>query len=129
MTHNAERLAIEQARTVEPSAVIDAPRARAFRTLAQAITRDGAATCQHLQDQSVAECLRGAVPVVYGCSSPTLKQPTQPSASQVGLCPLVACRQPLAEPPGNPGQRPVVSRFARCRGRLEDVRAQVLACM
>lgn len=80
VTHNAALLASEQARTAEQSALIADQRDqmgrmtdadKAFRALAQTITRDGAATRQTLQelkenDQAVAEYLRGAVPAVYG---------------------------------------------------------------
>jgi len=80
VTHNAALLASEQARTAEQSELIADQRDqmgrmtdadKAFRALAQTITRDGAATRQTLQelkenDQAVAEYLRGAVPAVYG---------------------------------------------------------------
>lgn len=116
VTHNAELLASERARTAEQSAVIadqhdqlarmtDAD--KAFRALAQTITRDGAATRQTLQelkenDQAVAEYLRGAVPAVYGVQ---FERPatTDPLAYRPGAA-VRASAVPAASAPGNPGQ-------------------------
>jgi len=116
VTHNAALLASEQARTAEQSAVIAGQREqmgrmtdadKAFRALAQTITRDGAATRQTLQelkenDQAVAEYLRGAVPAVYGVQF-ARPETTDPTEYKPGRA-VPAGGLPPAGPPGNPGQ-------------------------
>lgn len=116
VTHNAELLASEKARTAEQSALIVDQREqmgrmtdadKAFRALAQTITRDGAATRQTLQelkenDQAVAEYLRGAVPAVYGVQF-ARPETTDPAEYKPGRA-VPAGGLPPAVPPGNPGQ-------------------------
>ena len=116
VTHNAALLASEQARTAEQSAVIAGQREqmgrmtdadKAFRALAQTITRDGAATRQTLQelkenDQAVAEYLRGAVPAVYGVQF-ARPETTDPTEYKPGRA-VPAGGLPPSVPPGNPGQ-------------------------
>ncbi len=80
---------------------------KAFRALAQTITRDGAATRQTLQelkenDQAVAEYLRGAVPAVYGVQF-ARPETTDPTEYKPGRA-VPAGGLPPAVPPGNPGQ-------------------------
>lgn len=112
----ADKLAAEQARTAEQSAVITDQREqmgrmtdadRAFRTLAQTIARDGAATRQTLQelkenDQAVAEYLRGAVPAVYGVQF-ARPETTDPAEYKPGRA-VPAGGLPPAGTPGNPAQ-------------------------
>lgn len=116
VTHNAELLASEQARTIEQSAVIAGQREqmgrmtdadKAFRALAQTIARDGAATRQTLQelkenDQVVAEYLRGAVPAVYGVQF-ARPETTDPAQYKPGGT-LPAGGLPPAGTPGGAGQ-------------------------
>lgn len=116
VTHNAALLAVEQARTAEQSAVIADQRDqmgrmtdadKAFRALAQTITRDGAATRQTLQelkenDQAVAEYLRGAVPAVYGVQF-ARPETTDPVEYKPGRA-VPAGGLPPAGPAGNPAQ-------------------------
>lgn len=114
--HNAELLASEQARTAEQSALIADQREqmgrmtdadKAFRALAQTITRDGAATRQTLQelkenDQAVAEYLRGAVPAVYGVQF-ARPETTDPAEYKPGRA-VPAGGLPPAGAPGSPAQ-------------------------
>lgn len=114
-THKAEQLQASRARTLEQAGVIAEQRGqlakaaeadRLFRSIAQTIAKDGAATRQTLKelkdnDQAVAEYLRGAVPAVYGVQ---FERPatTDPLAYKSGAA-LSAGGLPAAGPPGNPG--------------------------
>lgn len=115
-SHKTEQLAESKARGDEQAAVITDQRAqldsaaqadRLFRSIAQTIAKDGAATRQTLQelkdnDQAVAEYLRGAVPVVYGVQFQRAAT-TDPLAYKPGAA-VPASGMPAASAPGNPGQ-------------------------
>lgn len=114
--HTAEALELSQARADEQAAVIVLQRDqlakvgeadKLFRSLAQTITRDGAATRKTLQelkenDQAVAEYLRGAVPVAYGMQFER-PETTDPAAYNPGRA-VPAGGLPPSGSPADPGK-------------------------
>lgn len=114
--HTAQALELSEARTAEQAGVIDSQRAalakvgeadKLFRSLAQTIARDGAATRKTLQelkenDQAVAEYLRGAVPAVYGMQF-ARPETTDPAEYNPGRA-VPAGGLPPSGSPGDPGK-------------------------